>query len=310
MRRKRYSIREIAEASGVAPSTVSRVLNGSGYVSADTEKRVREVIERVGYTPSQIARGLRVGHSPTIGILVPDIVGEFFTSFSMELHTALFRRSYIPVLLNTEAISDVEAEVNRIQSALNPSGWVRVLVPPHPDRPRTPTVYVDCPVKGLREGEALVHNDNLQIGYLATRELIERGSRHIAMLIYNRMPGMTNSRYQGYQKALREAGLAEDPALVVECDSISYDAGYACAQRLLREAEHVDGIFCMGDRFVPGVLMALGEHGRRVPEDVRVVGCDDSPISRYVHGGFTTVHRYLDKLADAAADALVTMITG
>ena len=310
MEKKQYSIQEIAAASGVAPSTVSRVINKSGYVSKKTAERVQRVIAQVGYSPSPIARGLRVGTSPIVGILIPDMMGEFFTYFSMELQQALYRYSYIPLLLNTATIGDVEMECNRLQNALNLSGWIRVVVPPTDNRPPAPTVFVDCGRKDLRENEAIVCNDSLQVGYLATKELIDSGCRRIGTLQYNRIPDNINLRYEGYRQALEQGGIALEEKLVFNCTSISYEAGYEYTMRLLDAANDVDGIFCMADRFVPGVLAALSDSGKNVPGDVKVVGCDDSPLSKYVYGGFTTVNRHMPELAEATAKALVALIAG
>ncbi len=308
---KERSIRDIAQAAGVGVSTVSRVLNRSGYVAPETENRIREVIRRFHYTPSAMARGLRKNKIPVIGVLIPDITGEFYNSLLLTLQQALYAEKYLMMIINTNKQHDIASFYEGIGTSMNLSGWIFCGM----DQPNVlkgvPTVYIgNFPEGAHRENACAVDSDNEHGGYLAARELMDCGCKRIATITDGRYPLSFNNRYKGYVRALEEAGIPLRQELVVSTKWVDYENGYLAAKNLLERAGDVDGIFCAADRYLPGVLTALEEMGKKTPEDVQVVGFDGLPISRWTGDGCTTIRQQIGPLAEAAADCLLRLMGG
>ncbi len=306
---KERSIKDIATAAGVGVSTVSRVLNSSGYVAPETEKRIREVIRRFHYTPSAMARGLRKNKIPVIGVLIPDITGEFYNSLVLTLQQALYAKKYLMMIINTNKRHNIASFYESIGTSMNLSGWIFCGM----DEPNVltgvPTVYIgDFPEGAQRENACAVDSDNERGGYLATRELMDGGCKNIAIITDGRYPLSFNRRYKGYLKALEEAGIPLRQELVVPTKWVDYENGYLYAKDLLERAGDVDGIFCAADRYLPGVMTALEAMGKKAPVDVQIVGFDDLPMSRWTGDGCTTIRQQIGPLAEAAADCLLRLM--
>ncbi len=310
-KRKEYSIKDIAREAKAGVSTVSRVLNNSGYVAPQTKKRILEVIEHFNYTPSMIARGLRGSRLPVIGVLIPDITGEFYNSLVLHLQQALYRRNYLMMIVNTNKRRNAAPIYEGIGNSLNLSGWIFCGSDERNADQGVPTVYINpIPTEIAGDHECSVESDSEMGGWLAVRELLEGGCKRIAFMAESRYPLHQNKRFMGYCRALKEAGLPVDEKLVVITEWVDYENGYTHTRDLLARAGDVDGLFCTADRYIPGALTALAQMGKSVPRDVQVVGFDDMPISKWSGGGCTTVRQHIDQIAEAAAGSLLQIIGG
>lgn len=315
---KRLSIRDIAARSGVSVSTVSRVLNQNGYVAEETAQKVRAVIEEVNFMPSAAARELRGSSTPMVGILVPDNIGEFFLDVMTALQKELQKKGYESVLVSSEGTENIRETYLYMQNRLNLVGWFHIMCEPFVEKIEIPTVIICWQGSRKEKNLAYVTCNDLLGGYQAAEELIRAGCRRIACLGHARqnvvlpMPRAKddNIRQRGAANAMRANGLEVIPELMMEAQGISYQDGFDCAQQLLNVPDSFDGIFCMADRYVPGAVEAIYQRGLRIPEDIKVVGYGDNPISHVICGGFTTVRIELDELADAAIDSFLDMREG
>lgn len=303
----RITIREVAREAGVSVATVSRVLNRSGPVSEETSRRIREVAKRLRFTPNEAARSLIRSRTHTLGVLLPDLHGEFFSEVIRGIDQRA-RQDGFHLL-----VSCFHADRGEMAAALNAMrGRVDGLILMAPDVDAAPsladlpsdfvTVLLNPPTK--RGGNALaVRVDNVGGARAMVRHLVELGHRPIAMILGAERNHDAEERRRGYRAALREGGIAIDEALEVAGD-FSESSGYAAVEQLLAlpASRRPRAIFAANDAMAVGALSALRDAGLRVPEDVALAGFDDIPIARYLTPPLSSVHVAIDELGRRATE--------
>ena len=307
------TISDVAAYAGVGLGTVSRVLNHSPRVSAATRAKVEAAMELLDYRPNPLARGLSRGRSHTIGLLVP-----FFTHASAVerlrgVVAALHDSPYDLVLFDVESPPNRDEHFAALTRRDRADGLLVVsLPPPAVELARlvaagVPVVLVDA--RG--EGVPMVVTDDVEGGRIATRHLVELGHRRIAFI--GEEPDnpfgftATAQRELGYLEILHAAGLPRDSRLIRYAlhDRI---AAQAVAARLLALREPPTAIFASSDVQATGVLAAAAAAGRRVPDDLSVVGFDDIEISAYA--GLTTVRQPLFESGRIGVEMLLGLLSG
>ncbi|HEX5831643.1 MAG TPA: LacI family DNA-binding transcriptional regulator, partial [Gemmatimonadaceae bacterium] len=303
------TIRDVARAAGVSVATVSRVLNASGPVGADTRERVRAAARRLRYVPHEGARGLVTRRTGAIGVVLPDLYGEFFSEVIRGLDQAARRHGYHLLL------SSSHADLAEMQAALaTMRGRVDGLVAMLPDldaaalREHLPSPD-QLPVVLLNRaagGHAALTVDNYGGARAMTRHLLDLGHRRVAMITGAASNSDARERLRGYRAELRRAGIPPERALEVTGE-FTEEGGHAAARRLvaLPPAERPTAIFAANDAMAIGALSALREVGLRVPEDVAVTGFDDIPMARFVEPPLTSVHVPIGRLGERAVERLV-----
>lgn len=308
------TVKDIAQMAGVSVATVSRVINQNGRFSPETERRVREVIEKCHYQPNQLAKGLRQHRTASVGIMVPNIANEFFSSMILAMQTELFEHDYAAVIYNTNASLELERQCQALLAAQSVAGVIAVNslddVRGALKRP-VPTVYVDRFVDDDGGGKvACISSDNERSGRLAARELIESGCHRLALIEARADSPITRLRTQGFVDELAEAGLELDSALVRSSAVTSFERGRELMDEVIDSGREFDGVFCQADWLAMGALEALREHGIEVPRQVCVVGHDDISIARFGRPPVTTIRQEPQVLGQKAAELVVGMICG
>jgi LacI family transcriptional regulator len=290
---EQVTILQVARHAGVSATTVSHVLSGNRPVAAATRERVERAIGELGFRPNGLARSLRTRRSHTVGLLLPDITNPWYPVLSRGLQDALAADGYHAFLCNTDADEDREVEFLDDLVDRRVDGIVLAA-------PRVPAGRVCATI--LRRGIALVVagnvgdwpgadmivGDDVGAAAAATRHLLDRGHRRVAHVAGT--PGMhvAADRLDGYRRALDEAGVAHDPALVVAADFTR--AGGAVAMRaLLALPEPPTAVFAANDLLAIGALDVIREHGLTVPGDVALVGFDDIDAAALMSPPLTTV---------------------
>lgn len=307
----RVTIREVAREAGVSVATVSRVLNGSGPASAETTRRIREVAQRLRYTPNEAARSLIRSRTQTIGVLLPDLHGAFFSEVIRGVDQRA-RQAGFHLLVSSfhddprEMGAAIHAMRGRVDGliVMAPDVATRALVaelsselvcvlvnPPSTDTGRYGVVRIDN-VRGARD---------------VVRHLVSLGRRRIALIGGEERNHDARERRRGYRAALRTAGLPVDAALEATGD-FTEPSGYAAAEALLRQPKRPDAIFAANDAMAVGALSALRDAGLRVPEEVALVGFDDIPIARYLTPPLTSVHVDMEALGRRATELVLDAI--
>jgi LacI family transcriptional regulator, repressor for deo operon, udp, cdd, tsx, nupC, and nupG len=287
-------MRDVAVAAGVSPKTVSNVVNDYIHVSAETRALVQRHVEALGYRPQAVGRQLRHGRTGSIALAVPGIGMPYFADLAALLVSAARERGLTVVVEQTDG--DVERE--RAVAAGSPVRFADALIfsplaMPSEElaSPRHDTPMVILGEHGEDAAVDRIGIDSVDIAVVAATHLLDGGRRRIAMI--GRKGGSHKSvmeqRLLGYARALRAAGLPHDDGLIRTVREWDRADGEAATDALLAEHPDVDAVFAANDVLAIGALRSLHRHGRRVPDDVAVIGVDDVPESRYTTPTLSTV---------------------
>ena len=311
---ERLSVKDIAEMAGTSVATVSRVINQNGRFSKETEKRVRDIIEKYNYQPNQLARGLRVQRTRVIGLLVPDITNAFFASITREIQRVLMKDGYMTLICSTnENIDEAKRQVKMLLGQ-KVSGIIYIGEAEITDPLNIPTVYIDRDPRNtkpeLEDDFELIECDNIQGGYLAGKELLEKGAKKIAYVCFNPELSTIQKRLQGFEMALQEVGLELNPAMGVSVKEVTMEEGIRATGYIVDHMQNIDGIFYMSDVLAIGGLNFLQSKGIPVPDQIRLVGFDDIRLCEAVRPALTTIHQPVDVIGGLAAQRILSMIRG
>ena len=306
------TIKDVAREAGVSVATVSRVLNDSDRVSDDTRRRVRAVAEKMRFWPNGVARSLITNRTHAIGVLLPDLHGEFFSEVIRGIDLAA-RREGLHVLVSSSH-SDTHELVATLRAM---RGRIDGLIIMTPDVDSTPTIRAsawDCPVVLLGPSGEVPDFDTVAIAnydgaYAVIRHLQRLGHKRIATITGPATNIDALQRLEGYRAAMREAGVTSTRTLEVRGD-FTEPSGYQGAQALLRLSSPPSAVFVANDVMAVGVLGALRESGVLVPRDMAVVGFDDIAIARHLTPPLTTVHVDAYQLGERALHRLLRRDAG
>ncbi|WP_431975138.1 LacI family DNA-binding transcriptional regulator [Micromonospora haikouensis] len=302
------AMRDVARLAGVSHQTVSRVLNGHPNVREQTRLRVQAAISQLGYRPNRAARALVTGRSQVLGVVALNTTlygpASLLSAFELAAADAGFAVS-VGSVRNLDRDS-ITAVVER-HLAHRVAGIV-VIAPVESAAEALDCLPTDIPLVTVdgdpRRPEPLVTIDQVEGGRLATQHLLDAGHRTVWHVSG---PGDwfdSAGRIAGWRETLRAAGAEAPPVLQADWSAAS---GYRCGQMLAR-TPGVTAIFTANDDLALGVLHALHEHGRRVPEEVSVVGFDDVPDAAYFIPPLTTVRPDFDTVAKASLTLLLAQI--
>jgi LacI family transcriptional regulator len=310
---KHITIDDIARQTGVSASTVSRVLTGSKPVAAAKRALVLAAIEQHQYRPNAVARGLVRGRSMTVGVLAQDIASPFFAKMVSGVEQGLDRAAYRPMLTTTHwRTQDQQDEMDALQLLLDRRVDGVLVLGGHIPDAELRAVAAEVPmVIGARRVQGLepqcLYVDNHGGSYRATRYLLGLGHIRIAHITGTAGHPDAADRLAGYCRALTEAGPAVDERLIIE-GQFTEESGLAGVEELLTRGERFTAIFAANDQSAYGVMLALFNHGYRIPTDVSLVGFDDQFHSAYTLPPLTTVYHPSIEMGRVAAEALLRMI--
>jgi LacI family transcriptional regulator len=308
----RTTIRDVAEMAGVSPATVSRVVNGRSDVSPDLRDSVMRVVREQGYTTGRQPHPAHFGRTGLIGVTVPLVHNSYFSEILAGATEAFYEHGHSIVLsptlhehrrevsllerlmggLTDGALLILPEESNDELSALHEQGYPFVIVDPHrPPDERVPTV-------------SAAHSSG---GRAATEHLLRLGHRRIAAITGPHGWIATEERLRGYRGALLDWGILADPTLQLESD-FTHEGGHQAALALLSLEDRPTAIFAFNDMLAIGVLRAARQLGLRVPEDVSVVGFDDTFEASLMTPQLTTVRQPLVEMGRLAVSQLARLL--
>lgn len=310
---KSVTIKQVADETGVSIQTVSRVINNRYDVSAETREKVQKAIERLGYQPNAIARGLASKRSRTLGLVTYDFTDFFFAQVITGAEAEAHRHDYFFLLGNSRCEPDEEPIYLRLLTERHVEGVIFVRESAPNDTQHLQTLQsagVPVVVTGFYDPKSnlnLVDVDNLSGGYRATRYLIEHGHRQIALVTGPLFNQAAQDRRQGYLRALEEFGIAYDPDLTAEGD-YTHNSGYLAMKQIMARRKPFTALFSSNDRMAIGAIAVINQAGLSVPEDISVVGFDDVPETSFSHPPLTTIRQPMIQLGQAAVRVLVQAI--
>ncbi|GID27592.1 LacI family DNA-binding transcriptional regulator [Paractinoplanes brasiliensis] len=304
MAQRRPTLADVAAQAGVSKAAVSRVINDAPGVSARTREHVRQVITHLGYRPDPVARALASGHGEVVELVIVDETSVFGTSPYYGRVTAgiLQELAGSNAQLRVHVVDEpnTAALLDRIAASVS-VGVLLINVPPalagafyrRCDR----VVTMGPTVPGL----PFVGCENAEGAYAAVRHLHETGRRRIAALHGPDGNSCAEGRREGYRRAVKDFDLPD----IAVTGRFGRESGYELTRRLLAENPDFDAIFAGCDLLATGAMQALSDAGRRIPQDVAIVGFDDSVIAACANPPMSSVHQPVEQMAAAATRALV-----
>ena len=317
-RKKRTTLRDVAERASVSTAVVSYVINnGPRPTSPDVRARVLKAIAELDYHPNGFARGLRARRTHTIGFITKDYspldaIGSHYLASMLSLLTAELKRRGYYLLLYPMTIGESLAPLEELLRSGRLDGvFIRLVQdPPDTDELMSLVVEADIPCVCI-ERPAAPHFGLMSVTYddaagavMATRHLFDRGHRRIAHLQGDPRYGTALARLAGYQQALVECGVPIDPALIRVANWDMREAA-AASDDLLRLDDPPTAFFAASDDMALGVLDKLRSLGRRVPEDIAIVGFDGISLAQEVTPPLTTIRVPFEEIGRRAAELLL-----
>ncbi len=293
--------------------TVSRVINDKEGVSQPTRERIQAIVERLGYRPSDIARGLVTKRTGTLGLVIPDVANPFFSEVARGAEHVAYDEGYNVFLCNTGEDTQCELEVlhsleeKRVDGVLVCSSRLDDSELEEAVAGHRAAVLVNRRLESDDVGAVLV--DDGWGGRIATQHLLQTG--HVAIGLLSGPPASRSGRWraEGHRAALADAGIPYNPDWTRSCLPM-VEGGRDAARELLTAELDLTALFCYNDLVAVGALQACAELGRAVPGDVAIVGFDDIPLAALVAPPLTTcrVRRY--ELGSEAMRLLLEKISG
>jgi DNA-binding LacI/PurR family transcriptional regulator len=310
------TMQDVARAAGVSPMTVSNVLNDYPHIRDETRAKVLRAIDELDYRVNVAARNLRAGRTNTIGFAVPEIDRPYFGQLAAKVIARAAAVGYRVVIEQTGA--DRDGELRTIAGSSHRMYDGLILSVAGLGTPDRDLLRTDFPMVILGESVFAGPVDHLALPnaegtYAATRHLIERGCRRIAIVEGDAHPAHTNVtglRHDGYLRALRDGGIAYDAALSTSIPALSMHGGRQGATRLVESGVAFDGVVCITDTVALGVIRGLVDAGISVPGDVRVIGFDGIDEGEFSVPSLSTIAPDHDDLAKRAVDLLGRIVDG
>ncbi|MEP7227913.1 MAG: LacI family DNA-binding transcriptional regulator [Gemmatimonadales bacterium] len=304
------TIKDVARVAGVSVATVSRVCNGSPSVKEETRRHVGEVASRLSYAPHGAARSLITSRTSTIGVLLPDLYGEFFSEVIRGIdQTAQHHGYHLLVSSSHDGRPAIEGALRSMRGRVDglivmwpemdaeiavrnlPAGFPVVLL----NAPATPDAFDVIMIANFDGARAMVCH------------LLDLGHTRIAIIKGAAGNVDAAERLRGYRVALAEAGATASPELEVAGD-FTEESGFRATRELMLGEARPSAIFAANDAMAIGSLSALREAGLRVPEDVALAGFDDIPMARYLEPALSSVHVDISALGERATLRLLAAI--
>lgn len=308
-------LEDVAQLAGVSMKTVSNVVRDYPHVSAKTREKVQAAIDQLGYRPNLTARRLATGRTGMLALAIPEIDQPYFAELARHIGSEAARRGYRVIVERTG--HEVEAERAIIRD--REEGLVDGVIF-HPTRidtmeiarlhPGTPLVLLGEAARPVTTDHVMM--DNVGAARAGVELMLRHGRTRIAFLAMVRgdLTGSTHLRLLGYQEALLAAGLPVDPTLVLESEGWEVDDIVDVLLRALDGGVRFDALVCRDDIFALAALKALDRAGLRVPEDVAVLGWDDTTLARYSTPAVSSVSPDKEEIARIALDLLEDRMAG
>ncbi|EOW9419067.1 substrate-binding domain-containing protein [Vibrio cholerae] len=303
------TMKDIARLAGVSTSTVSHVINKSRFVSDEIAERVNNAAQQLNYAPSALARSLKMNRTKTIGMLVTTSTNPFFGEVVKGVERSCYHQGYNLILCNTEGDNQrMKASINTLLQK-RVDGLLLMCSTLEGERLDVFDRYPDIPIVVMDWGPILfasdkIQDNSLQGGYIAAKHLIESGHKEIGCITGPLIRHQAQMRYEGYKRALAEAGIAINPDWIVESD-FECEGGYQAFEKLYQRGKLPSALFVSNDMMAMGVIQAASQRGLRVPDDLSLIGYDDVHIAKFMTPALTTIHQPKYRLGKAAVDTLL-----
>jgi LacI family transcriptional regulator len=314
MQRQRVTtIRDVAEAAELSPTSVSRYLNGDIVLPKTSASRIDRAVRELNYQPNRLARNLSLGQSKMIGLIIPDISNPFFATLACAVEEVAFKAGYGVLLCNTQNDRDREFSYLKLLSGRQLDGIL--FLTSQADNPELAeilqrsrnVVLIDEDVAGVSAPK--IFSENRSGGYLATRHLLDNGHRRIAFIGGPKNLLSTQERFTGFKNALKEHGL-KPIAQLVRFGPYTADFGRETAAQFFGIKARPTAIFASSDFVALGVLNAAHRAELKIPDTLSLIGFDDMPLAELLQPPLTTVRQSAHDLGEEGTKVLLSLISG
>jgi LacI family transcriptional regulator len=316
------TMRDVAEATGFSPATVSIVLNNAPlarYIASTTRQRIEETAKRLGYRPNAMARFLRSKRSQSIGVMLFDVTDPFCTPILRGIENALYPLAYLPIFADAHNQRDrferyLEMLLERhVDGLIVVANWLFVDIDVLADlnKREIPAATIGWELPGNRVSSVMV--DNEAGGRQALEHLHQRGHRKIVIIRGPKRLIDTAPRWRGIQKFAQSVKLELDPALILQLPDVfdatsSFEHGYRLTEEFLQTKKKFTALLAFDDLTALGAIRALAKAGISVPEQCSVTGFDDVAISALAVPSLTTVRQPLEVMGGTAVNIVMDAI--
>ena len=310
---RQVTITQVAKEAGVSIQTVSRVINNRQEITPATRQHVQEVIKRLGYQPNAIARSLSQRRTHTLGVVTSGLeyygpshilvgVEQGANQKGLSILLNLLHEpenENIGKIVNGLISRQVEGIIWAVPEIGNNRSWFREAMP----HLTIPVIFLSTQPKGDLH---VVEIDNRNGAYMATQHLLERGYRRIGLITGPLTWWAASERRRGWEDALMAAGIPFDDSHIVE-GNWSAESGERGLHELLAKCPDIEAVFACNDQMALGLMRAARSLGKRIPEDLAVVGFDDIPESAFYYPPLTTIHQALYELGHVAVQTFMKL---
>ena len=307
------TINDVAQFAGVSKKTVSRVINNQSEITETTREKVLNAIEILGYRPSKVAQALATKRTETMGLLIGEIANPYFSEVAQGIMEVAQKNNYSVLIFNTN--SEPKNEQLAVNTLLdhNIDGiiiyptwenvkWFSEIISKH-----IPIVFIDSETESVsRIGQ--IKTMKYEGAYNATHHLIGKAHQHIGMVACKANQPIEFDRVRGYHDALINSGIQYREELVILEGSPDIEDGYKNTQKLINNHPELSAIFCFNDLMAMGCIQACKDLGKRIPDDIAVIGYDDIRFSSLLTPSLTTIQVNKKEMGIQAASLLIKML--
>lgn len=316
MKYEAITIKDIAKALGLSPSTVSRALRDSYEIGEDTKRRVQVFAKEHNYRPNPAALSLKEKKTLSIGVVVSEIANPFFSQIIDGIESIAYDKGYNVIITQSKESSERESVILDYLTSRSVDGLI-ISVSAETNESEElielkergmPIVFVDRVDEKIDTHKVTV--DNKKGAYDATRHLIKSGFKNIAVIANNKNLSITKERLSGHLTALKESNLAAQDHFIYYCDhgGKSGNEVEKALSELLRGKQKPDAIFALSDRISTLVLRYCHHHGIRIPEDIGLIGFSNSPDTELMDPALSVIYQPAFEMGEAAAGLLFQII--
>lgn len=303
------TLKDIAKEAGVSVNTVSCALRDSPRISKKVKQRVKEIADRMGYTPNYIARALRIKKSKVIGVIVSDISNPVFGKMVKGVESAAKQKNYSLIICNTEEEHDMEVDAVTTMISKGVDGVV--ITPTQHDisslellkKMNIPFILMGRRFKNYSTN--YVVSDDFRGGYISGEYFIKKGHRKLIFINGTKHISSSQEREEGFIKALAKFNLLPQKIFYIMPD---IHQGYHLAKKILDTTMDFTGIFCFDDYTAFGVIKAIREKGLRIPQDIAIIGYDNTEFAEMLDIGLTSVDFNEYRIGELVAEHIMDII--
>ena len=305
------TIKDVAKMAGVSTTTVSHVINKTRFVAKETEEAVMQAIKSLKYSPSAVARSLKVNTTKSIGMIVTTSESPYFAEIIHAVEDHCYRQGYSLFLCNTQ--NDPEKIKNHVEMLTKKrvdgllvmcSEYTQHSLDVLSGFSSVPMVVMDW---GPNADTDIIEDNSFTGGYIAAKHLIDCGHKAIGLIAGELDKTTARTRYEGFVKAMNEANLPIHENWIME-GFFEPEDGYECMNKILSQDSLPTAVFCCNDVMALGAISAITEKGLRVPDDISIIGYDNIHSSRFYAPPLTTIHQSKSRLGAQAVNLLFERI--